>query len=170
MSPLVSNLPRIGPSTTVGSRSSQSFRSPPASTSGQSEKTKPFWKFHGSKKESIADSSSLSSATLESQKLEEIPLDGLKSVLKSSVIGKSSKIINVYLSQNSTHALFWTRPAIHIWDVGTTPPTSERIVRTESTCALAAVTKTYLAYIIGTRGQRLTVKHLAILRGFVHRR
>ena len=102
------------------------------------------------------DTSSLSSTTLESQRLEEITLKSLSSS-KPSRSGKSGKSINVYLSQNSTHALFWTQPSIHIMDVGSSPPSIIRAVSTESTCVLAAVTKAYLAYIIGTRDQKLTV-------------
>jgi len=105
------------------------------------------------------DTSSLSSTTLESQKLEEISLKSLTNSSKSSRSGKSGKNINVYLSQNSTHALFWTQPSIHILDIGTSPPTIIRAISTESTCVLAAVTKVYLAYIIGTRDQKLTVNY-----------
>jgi len=103
------------------------------------------------------DTSSLSSTSLESQRLEEISLKGLASSSKSSRSGKSGKNINVYLSQNSTHALFWTQPNIHILDIGCFPPSTIRAISTESTCVLAAVTKVYLAYIIGTRDQKLTV-------------
>lgn len=44
-----------------------------------------------------------------------------------------------------------------MWDIGLSPPVLGRAVATESTCVLAAVTKVHLAYIIGTRGQKLTV-------------
>jgi len=83
---------------------------------------------------------------------------------KSSSRGKHGKNINVYLSQNSTHALFWTQPSIHILDVGTSPPSIIRAVSTESTCVLAAITKVHLAYIIGTRDQKLTVSVLLLAK------
>jgi hypothetical protein len=132
------------------------------------EKGRSGWrsKFAGTKKEThtiSGDSSSLSSSTLESQRLEEISLKSLTSA-KASVRGKSAKKIYVYLSENSTNALFWTQASIHLWDVGTSPPTIKRVVSTESTCVLAAVTKVYLAYIIGTRDQRLTVRYAVAMR------
>jgi hypothetical protein len=96
----------------------------------------------------------------DSQKFEEISLKSLTNAAKNSGRGRSSKNINTYLSQNSTYALFWTQPSIHIWDVGTSPPCFRRAISTESTCILAAVTRVHLAYIIGTRDQKLTVKHL----------
>lgn len=116
----------------------------------------------GSKKESSgasADTSSLSSATLESQRLDEISLAALTTPSKKNSKGKGPKSVNVYLSQNSTYALFWTPPSIYIWDLGMSPPTLGRAISTESTCVLAAVTKAHLAYVIGTRDQKLTVSH-----------
>jgi hypothetical protein len=97
---------------------------------------------------------------LESQRLEEISLKNLTTVPKGAVRGKSGKTINVQLSQNSSHALFWTQPSIHILDMATSPPIVIRAVLTESTCVLAAVTKVHLAFIIGTRDQKLTVRIL----------
>ena len=129
----------------------------------------------GSKKESkiSEDSSSLPSTTLEAQRLEEISLKSLVSG-QNVAKGKSSKTVNVYLSQNSTYALFWTQASINIWDVGMSPPTLVRAITTESSVVLATVTKVYLAYIIGTRDQKLTVSdlrafdsHLAYLRSSV---
>lgn len=128
----------------------------------QPEKSKGMWRRFGSRKESTSasgDSSSLSSTLLESQRLEEISLKELTHVSKKTIRGKSGKNINVYLSQNSPYALFWNQLNIYVWDVGTSPPTMGRAVATESTCVLAAVTKVYLAYIIGTRDQKLTVSH-----------
>lgn len=129
------------------------------------EKGKSSWRSKfGSRKDSFkasGDTSSLSSTTLESQRLDEISLKSLASAPKVSVRGKSAKNINVYLSQNSTFALFWTQASIHIWDVGTSPPTMVRAIATESTCLLAALTKVHLAYIIGTRDQKLTVSILS---------
>ncbi|EER23138.1 hypothetical protein CPC735_045080 [Coccidioides posadasii C735 delta SOWgp] len=107
---------------------------------------------------SVGDTSSLSSGTLERQKMEEISLKDLISLSKVHGRGKGSKNINVYLSQNSTYALFWMQPSIHIWDVGMSPPTPVRAISTESSCLMAAVTKTYLAYVIGTRDQKLTLR------------
>lgn len=130
------------------------------------EKGKSRWRSRltGSKKEVpksvTGDSSSLSSTTLESQRLEEFSLKGLVSNLKGSSRGKSGKNINVCLSQNSTYALFWTQAAINIWDVGNSSPLLGRAIATESNCVLAAVTRVHLAYIIGTRDQKLTVSIL----------
>jgi hypothetical protein len=116
----------------------------------------------GAKKQSFAtsgDTSSLSSTTLDAQTLEEISLKSLITVdkKKSGSSKKFSKHINVSLSQNSAHAIFWTQLSIHVWDIGVSPPNILRAVSAESTCVLAAVTKLYLAYIIGTRDQKLTV-------------
>jgi hypothetical protein len=129
------------------------------------DKGKSKWrlKFTTSKKAPIAtsgDSSSLSSTALEAQKLEEISLSGLLSTQKAHARGKPSKIINVDLSQSSTLALFWTQHLIHAWDVGTSPPTMMRALLPESTCILATVARVHLAYIIGTRDQKLTVSAL----------
>ncbi|KAH8591066.1 hypothetical protein B0O99DRAFT_520251 [Bisporella sp. PMI_857] len=132
----------------------------------QPDKSKSSWftrsKLTRSRKESShkhsGDTSSLSSTTLESQRLEEISLKSLISSSKTSRSGRGGKTVNVCLSQNSTYALFWTQPSIHILDVGTSPPTIMRAVATESACVLAAVTKVHLAYIIGTRDQKLTLR------------
>ncbi|KAH8682932.1 hypothetical protein BGZ60DRAFT_524277 [Tricladium varicosporioides] len=131
------------------------------------EKSKGMWRRFGSRKESTSasgDSSSLSSTLLESQRLEEISLKELTHVSKKTIRGKSGKNINVYLSQNSPYALFWNQLNIYVWDVGTSPPTMGRAVSTESTCVLAAVTKVYLAYIIGTRDQKLTLRIVNLLQ------
>lgn len=127
------------------------------------EKSKSGWltKLKGSRRETFApsiDSSSLSSTTLESQRLEEVPLKSLFNSQKMSSRGRAAKNVNVYLSQNSTYALFWTQPVIHLWDIGTSPPTLKREFSTDGNCVLAAVTKMYLAYIVGTRDQKLTVR------------
>lgn len=128
------------------------------------EKGKSRWrlKFPGSSKKApvaaSGDSSSLSSTALEAQRLEEISLSALLSTHKAHSRGKPSKSINVHLSHNSTLALFWTQNLIHVWDVGTSPPTVLRAILPESTCILAAVGKMHLAYIIGTRDQKLTVR------------
>ena len=134
----------------------------------QPEKGKSRWrsKLSGSGKGSsrgLGDTSSLSSTTLESQRLEEISLKSLARAAKNSTTGKTAKNINVCLSQNSTSALFWTQSSIHIWDVGTSPPTMSRAISTESACVLAAVTRCFLTYIVGTRDQKLTVKYLTIV-------
>ncbi|KXX74678.1 hypothetical protein MMYC01_208270, partial [Madurella mycetomatis] len=133
-----------------------------------SEKGKSKWRlFTGSKKApavTVADSSSLSSTTLEGQKLDEVSLSALLGAQKSHSRGKPSKSINVYLSQSSTLALFWTQLLIHVWDVGTSPPTMVRAILPESTCILAAVAKVHLAYIIGTRDQKLTLRILNLLQ------
>lgn len=100
----------------------------------------------------------MSSTTIENQRLEDIPLSGLMSGTKS-VRGKGGKTMSTYLSQNSTLAIFWTHSALQIWDVGTSPPTVTKSITTESTCIMAAVAKSHVAYIIGTRDQKLTVSH-----------
>ncbi len=128
---------------------------------GPPEKGKSKWKlkFTGSRKASIgtsADSSSLSSTVLEAQRLDEITLSGLVSIPKSASRSKAAKNVNVYLSQSSTLALFWTPSMIQVWDVGTSPPTLARAIATESACILAAVARVHLTYIVGTRDQKLT--------------
>ena len=135
-----------------------------ASSQAPLEKRRSKWrsKLTISRKDSTAasrDSSSLSSSTLESQKLEEIGLDGLLKASKAAARAKVSKNVNVALSQNSTLALFWTQPLVHIYDIGPSPPHMIRSVATQSSCVLAAVTKVYLAYVVGTRDQKLSVSH-----------
>ncbi|VBB81307.1 Putative protein of unknown function [Podospora comata] len=135
-------------------------RSVPVVTSAEKGKSKWRLKFTTSKKPPagvIADSSSLSSTTLEAQKLEEITLTPLV-IQKHQGRGKSSKNINVTLSQSSTLALFWTQLLIHVWDVATSPPTMMWAIQPESTCILAAVARIHLAYVIGTRDQKLTLR------------
>ncbi|KUJ09208.1 uncharacterized protein LY89DRAFT_740943 [Mollisia scopiformis] len=137
-------------------------RSQTAPTVAAPEKGKSRWrsKLTGSRREtpSRADSSSVSSGTLESPKTEEIQLKSLMSSAKSSSKGKGSKNVNAGLSQNSTYALFWTQTCINVWDISTSSPILGRAVMTESNCVLAAVTKMHLAYIIGTRDQKLTLR------------
>ncbi|KAK0714276.1 hypothetical protein B0T21DRAFT_67442 [Apiosordaria backusii] len=136
-------------------------RSVPMATSTEKGKSKWRLKFTTSKKAPVGvsgDSSSLSSTVLEAQKLEEISLAPLLSTQKHHGRGKPSKSINVHLSQSSTLALFWTQLLIHVWDVATSPPTMMRVVLPESTCILATVARTHLAYVIGTRDQKLTLR------------
>ncbi|KAL2194604.1 hypothetical protein P885DRAFT_80293 [Corynascus similis CBS 632.67] len=142
-------------------------RNVPLVTSIEKGKSKWRLKFTGSKKAPVAatgDSSSLSSTGLEAQRLEEIPLSALLSTSKAQSRGKMSRNINVYLSHNSTLALFWTQLLIHVWDVGTSPPTMTRAILPESTCILAAVAKTRLAYVIGTRDQKLTLRIVNLMQ------
>lgn len=94
---------------------------------------------------------------MENQRPEEICLKNLTSAAKSQGKGKVSKLMNVCLSQNSTNALFWMPSTIQVWDVGVTPAAVTRIIPTEGSCLLAAVTKRYLAYIVGSKDQKLTV-------------
>ena len=129
------------------------------------EKGRSRWKFSfGSMRRApppvSGDTSSLSSGDAENQKLDEIALGGLTIGSKSGR-GKAPKTTNIALSQNSTLAIFWTHSALQIWDVGTSPPTMSKAITTESTCILAAVAKSHAAYIIGTRDQKLTVRHQA---------
>lgn len=138
---------------------------PNSLTDAQSaEKGKSRWrlKFSTSKRIPAAqpgDSSSLSSSAVETQRLDEISLAALLSTPKAHTRGKQSRGVNVQLSQNSTLALFWTQLLIHVWDVGTSPPTMMRAILPESACILAAVARAHLAYVIGTRDQRLTVRY-----------
>jgi hypothetical protein len=94
------------------------------------------------------------------ESLEEISLTSLIAVPKSLLRSKTAKTIrdvNVYLSPNSPHALFWSQSFIHILDIGSSPATVIQALATDSTCVLAAVTKTHLAYIIKSQDQKLTV-------------
>ncbi|KAH7311904.1 hypothetical protein BKA65DRAFT_574577 [Rhexocercosporidium sp. MPI-PUGE-AT-0058] len=136
----------------------------------QPEKSKFRWrpsrsKLTSSKKEpsKTGDSSCLSSTTLESQKLDEISLNNLLGSSKISR-GKSGKNIKVAISQNSSHVLFWTQASINIWDVGASSPRLCKAVLTESNYILAAVTKVHLAYIIGTRDQKLTLRIVNLIQ------
>jgi hypothetical protein len=115
------------------------------------------------KKDSLAPSvetSSISSNAYEQQKPEEISLKSLIDSSKSH--GHKKPTVRVCLSSNSTHALLWTQALLHVWDVGTSPPTLTRTVPTESTCLKAAITKSYLAYVTGPREQKLTVRDYSI--------
>lgn len=47
---------------------------------------------------------------------------------------------------------------MHIWDVGTSPSTLKQMVSTEFACVLAAMTNIYLAYVVGNRDQKLTLR------------
>jgi len=106
---------------------------------------------------SPGDSSSSSSGSLEAQKQELISLGSLLSAQRQTRV-RPSKNISVALSQTSALALFWTQFAIQVWDVGTSPPRPVRTITPESTCLLATVAKEHLAYIVGNRDQKLTVR------------
>ncbi|KFA76983.1 hypothetical protein S40288_11011 [Stachybotrys chartarum IBT 40288] len=132
-----------------------------------SEKTKSRWKLSlGTLKKPLpppaasGDSSSLSSTSVENQKLEEIPLYSLMSGQKNSGRNKSGRNIQVRLSQSSPLAIFWTQLSLQVYNIGASPPKLIRAIDTESTCILATVGKTHLAYMVGTRDQRLTLKIL----------
>ncbi|KAL2268175.1 hypothetical protein VTJ83DRAFT_3021 [Remersonia thermophila] len=138
-------------------------RTVPLVTPPPSAKSRSKWrlKFAQTKKGSTptsGDSSSLSSTAMEAQRLDEISLAPLVSPQKSGGRSKSSRNINVYLSDTSTLGLFWTQFMIHVWDAGASPPALVRAISPESTCILAAVGGVHLAYIIGTRDQKLTLK------------
>lgn len=175
ISPLSPGLtPQTGSQSRLQSISTMSFDPEPLQKSRTlpsvppPEKGRSRWrsKLTSSRKESSktsGDSSSLSSTTLESQKLEEISLKNLVSSSKISR-GKSGKNINVAISQNSPYVLFWTQASINIWDVGASSPILGRAVLTESNCVLAAVTKVHLAYIIGTRDQKLTLRIVNLIQ------
>jgi len=157
------NQPRLQSISTVSFEPEAVLRSRTVPLVAPPDRRKSSWasKLTGSRREvvkSSGDTSSISSTTLESQRLEELSLKSLTTASKVSARGKNAKTINVCLSQNSTYALFWTQMAINIWDVGTSSPLLGRAIATESNCVLAAVTKVHLAYIIGTRDQKLTVR------------
>ncbi|KJZ68394.1 hypothetical protein HIM_12214 [Hirsutella minnesotensis 3608] len=137
----------------------------PKSVASRSDKGKPSkWKrpFYSTKKApsgASGDTSSVSSTMMEDQTLEEIPLGALYgSGRKALGKGNAARCIHVHLSPNSTFALFWTQLTIQVWDVGTSPATMMRSIPTASNCILAAVTKRYLAYIVGTRNQKLVLR------------
>lgn len=121
------------------------------------------WKFgfNSTKKPSAVasgDSSSLSSSALENQRLDEVSLSSLATASKSSGRSKHHRNINSHVAQNSSFVLFWTQHAIQVWDAEGCPPNMTRAISTDSTCILAAVAKSLLAYIIGTRDQKLTAR------------
>ena len=124
-----------------------------------------FFKLMGKKKTTTSggagDSNSLTSSMTEGQTLEEVHVADLYR-RQTSGRGKSTKFgnINVSLSQQSTLALFWNKSLIQLWNVGVSPPAPARMIQAESTCLLAVVGKTYLAYMIGTRDQKLTARPL----------
>lgn len=140
--------------------SSTTSPSQPESTSAGKGMSRWINKLGGSKKDihpsTTADTDSLSSNTLEAQKPEEISLQGLKTS-KSNMKTKAPKFINVDISQNSSHVLFWTPLHIYVWDAGVSPAVCIAAIPTDGHCLLAAATKTYLAYIVGGRDQKLLV-------------
>ncbi|KAH3019392.1 hypothetical protein KXW60_006137 [Aspergillus fumigatus] len=145
--------------THTSSSSSASIRalSPPTT----SDKSRSKWKsrFTSSKKETrdLADTSSLSSATLETRKLEEIDLKNLCRRGKHSAGGKFAQNIKVNLSQDSTYSLFWSQSSIQIWDVSTCPPTFKDAITPDGFFILAAVTGTHVAYMTGDRDRKQTL-------------
>ncbi|RLL97662.1 hypothetical protein CFD26_104815 [Aspergillus turcosus] len=116
--------------------------SPPAS----SDKSRSKWKsrFTTTKKETRehADASSLSSATLESQKLDEIDLKSLSRRGKHSGGGRFAQNI---------------KSLIQIWDVSTCPPMMKDAISTDGFCIFAAVTGTHVAYMTGDRDRKQTL-------------
>ncbi len=89
--------------------------------------------------------------------MEEIPIKGLLgSGLKAP--NKAKTNIHVALSQSSSYGLLWSQSMIHVWDLGTTPPSQVQTIPTESTCILATVGRRYVAYVLGSRDQKLTVR------------
>ena len=145
----------------LSARVSAAQHHPVPSISAPSERRSSKWKLKlGSSRKastkSSGDSSSLSSTTLEAQRLEEISLKSLINTTQASVRGRNAKSVNVAISQNSTYVLFWTQASINIWDVKSSSPLLGREVSMDSGCLLAAASKVHLAYMIGTR-DRLTV-------------
>lgn len=155
--------PQPSPATPAGRKPSSQESIPRRKSEAPTEKGKSKWRFGfaSSKKPPIGasgDSSSLSSSALENQRLEEISLSSLIGGQKSSQRSKHHKAINACLSQSSSLALFWTQLCIQVWDIEPCPPSMTRVISTESTCILATVAKSLLAYVIGTRDQKLTVR------------
>jgi hypothetical protein len=138
--------------------------SPPAS----SDKSRPKWtsRFTTTKKEirDHVDGSSISSATLESQKLEQIDLKSLSRRGKHSGGGKFAQSIKVSLSQGSTYSLFWSQSLIQIWDVSTCPPMMKDAISPDGFCMFAAVTGTHVAYMTGDRDRKQTVSLCTLMR------
>lgn len=105
------------------------------------------------------ETSSIASNHIDEYPIEEIPLGGLFGAgLKTSAKTKAVAGVHVALSQSSTYGLLWGQCMIHVWDLSTTPPSQVRTIPTESGCILAAVGRRYVAYVIGSRGQKLTVR------------
>ncbi|EQK99741.1 WD domain-containing protein [Ophiocordyceps sinensis CO18] len=167
---LVQDSKGVGRPSQAGTEHSSMLSSPvpthtPKSLASAPDKGKPSkWRlpFSSTKKAPLAtsgDSSPMSSTMMEDQTLEEIPLGALYGPGQKAV-GKcnAARCIHVHLSPDSTFALFWTQLMIQIWDVGTSPATMTRSISTAGNCILAAVTKRYLAYIIGTRNQKLVLR------------
>jgi hypothetical protein len=108
-----------------------------------------------------AEAHSSSRSAIMQETVEEISLTSLISVPKSLLRSKTAKTIrdvNVYLSQNSPHVLFWSQSFIHILDIGSSPAKVIQALATDSTCVQAAVTRVHLAYIVKSQDQKLTVK------------
>ncbi|KAJ6781445.1 hypothetical protein PWT90_05204 [Aphanocladium album] len=105
------------------------------------------------------ETSSITSNHVDENPMEEIPLSGLfDSGLKTSAKTKAVANLHVALSQNSSYGLLWSPSMIHIWDLGTTPPNQVRTIPTESSCILAAIGRRYVAYVMGSRDQKLTLR------------
>ncbi|KAI9150462.1 hypothetical protein HJFPF1_10229 [Paramyrothecium foliicola] len=129
------------------------------------EKTKPRWKlpFSSSKKPAppppiiSGDSSSLSSSATENHRVDEISLASLVNADRGHSRGKAGKAVNVHLSQSST-MVFWTQFSLEAWNGATNPPTLLCRIPMASTCILAVVSDVYLAFVVGTRDQKLTLK------------
>lgn len=109
------------------------------------------------------ESSSISSERIDVQPMEEIPLKGLLSP-GSKASSKTKTSVHVALSQSSSYALLWSQSMINVWDLGTTPSSQVRAIPTESTCILATVGRRHVAYILGSRGQKLTVRCVVAAR------
>ncbi|OAA66293.1 WD40/YVTN repeat-like-containing domain protein [Cordyceps fumosorosea ARSEF 2679] len=105
------------------------------------------------------ESSSVSSNQVDEQPMEEIPLRGLVGMgLKSATKTKAIANIHVALSTSSAYGLLWSQSMIHVWDLSTTPPSQTRTIPTDSTCILATVGRRYVAYVMGSREQKLTLR------------
>ena len=147
---------------TSGPNLRANIKTAPLAAHPEKSKSRLWTKFSsGSRKESCTpslDSSSLSSTGIECQRLDEIFIRGLSNSQKISARGRGTKNINVCLSRNSTKALFWTQSTIHLWDASTSPSSMQREILTDGNCVLTALTKLHLAYIVGTRDQKLTLR------------
>lgn len=133
--------------------------------SSSPDKSRPRWKvplpFTSAKRPLptvSGETSSISSNQVDEQPMEEIPIkDLLGAGLRASARTRAVAGIHVAVSQSSSYALLWSHSTLQLWDLSTSPPSLERTISTESTCILAAVGRKYVAYVMGSRDQKLTV-------------
>ena len=171
MSTFSYNFPRPTPSPSAQSFDSRTLVNPrtaPTISAPKTKKASLFSRLQSKREAPPMPSEAHSSSRLASMQetIEEISLTSLISVPKSLLRSKTAKTIrdvNVYLSQNSPHALFWSQSFIHILDIKSSPAKVIQALATDSTCVQAAVTRVHLAYIVKSQDQKLTVIHRVLL-------